>query len=81
MTNPMHSSSLGPPEASRRPHSAAIATLAVVDFVIMLLPPLHWAFDSGNPVTSLGYFLGSGLFVTSSLVVMWKLDRRSGEQE
>lgn len=61
------------PRTDRR--TLAIRALAVVDFLLLLLPPVHWMFASGSATASLAYFLGSGAFVVLSLGVIHRLDR------
>lgn len=61
--------------APQRRTPPTIVILAVVDFILLLFPPIHWFFGNGDPVVSIGYFLGSGLFVCLSLVVMYRIDK------
>lgn len=77
MTSPTTRSAVAP--ASARTRSAVIAVLAIVDFVVLLFPPIHWALQPGDAAGSIGYFIGSGVFVTVTLILFAILDPEKGE--
>lgn len=52
------------------------------DFLLALLPPLHWWVSSDGPGWSLAYFIGTTVFITASLYLLAALDRAEhGEVE
>ena len=65
--------------ATARRRSAVIAVLAIVDFVVLLFPPIHWALRPGDAAGSIAYFIGSGVFVTITIVLFAVLDPEKGE--
>ena len=77
MTSPAPRSAAAPAAARKR--SAVIAVVAAVDFVLLLLPPIHWALQPGDAAGSIGYFIGSGVFVTATLVLFTAIDPEKGE--
>lgn len=77
MTSPAPRSAATSVAARRR--SAVIAVLAAVDFALLLLPPIHWALQPGDAAGSIGYFIGSGVFVTATLVLFTAIDPEKGE--
>jgi hypothetical protein len=77
MTSPAPRPAVASATAQRR--SAVIAVLAIVDFVVLLFPPIHWALQPGDAAGSIGYFIGSGVFVTATLVLFAVLDPEKGE--
>lgn len=77
MTSPTPHSAVAPAAARRR--SAVIAVVAAVDFLLLLLPPIHWALQPGDAAGSIGYFIGSGVFVTATLVLFAAIDPEKGE--
>ncbi|WGW11490.1 hypothetical protein LWF01_15555 [Saxibacter everestensis] len=61
----------------RRPIPRSLVILIAADALILLLPPMHWAFGNGNPASSVGYFLCSGFCVMASLFAMFAIDRKA----
>jgi hypothetical protein len=63
--------------------STFIVTIFALDGFLVLFPPLYWA-ASGASTSALGiplsvlYFLGVGIFVSSSVVVVYLVDRKAG---
>lgn len=54
-----------------------VAKLVVaLDFMLLLAPPLHWFFGSGDMALALGYFIGSSIFVALSLPLLAALAGR-----
>lgn len=49
----------------------ASAVVLVVDLVLLLFPPLQWAFAPG--AASLWYYVIATVLVTASLFVLWAL--------
>jgi hypothetical protein len=56
-----------------------ITFIVLVDFVLMLAPPLHWHFGNGSATQALTYFLGSSLLVTLSLALISACSNQEGE--
>jgi hypothetical protein len=64
--------------ASRPPQrksATIIVALAIVNFVLLLFPPLTWIVGQGG----VWYFLITGLFGVISLMVMYFLDSSAEE--
>lgn len=59
-----------------RPRSRAVWIRLIVafDFLLLLAPPLHWAFaTAGDPLSSLGYLVGGSALVVLSLPALLAL--------
>lgn len=54
----------------------SITALAVLNFVLLLFPPLTWILGHG----AVWYFLITGVVGVLSLVVMYALDSSTGEE-
>lgn len=61
------------PARRARHQRLAVAAFAVT---LVLFPPLHWLVTGGSAVVGLGYFLGSGVLVVLSLLLIATLDAR-----
>ncbi|WP_179400774.1 hypothetical protein [Burkholderia guangdongensis] len=59
---------------------SVIASLVILDLVLGLTPQLHWIAGNGTALASLGYFIGTCVFITLTLVVMVAIDPDGGEQ-
>jgi uncharacterized ion transporter superfamily protein YfcC len=59
----------------KRPASRIVLALAVLNFVIMLFPPLTWYLGQG----AVWYFLITGVIGVLSLMVMYRVDSSAGE--
>ncbi|WP_028217611.1 hypothetical protein [Paraburkholderia oxyphila] len=69
------------PSAQRAPakwRRSLIAAIVGIDFVLSLTPQLHWAAGNGTPLVSIGYFLGTCVFITLTLGVMVMIDPDKG---
>ena len=65
------------PSATRSPDKwprLVIVILVATDFIVSLTPQLHWAAGNGTPSASIGYFLGTCVFITMTLGVMMTID-------
>lgn len=51
-------------------------TIFVVDFLLLLAPPVHWLFSDGQ--SSVWYFLVANALVTLSLFALWKASGNEG---
>ncbi len=65
-------------DASAVTRSRARAAILVVDLLIVLFPPLQWAFSAG--AMSLWYYVAVTVLVTLSLFALWALRDREGVQ-
>lgn len=54
----------------------SITALAVLNFILLLFPPLTWILGHG----AVWYFLITGVVGVLSLVVMYALDSSTGEE-
>jgi hypothetical protein len=61
---------------TRRRSARIIVALAIIDFVLLLFPPLTWILGHG----AVWYFLLTGAFGVLSLVVMYRLDSSAEEK-
>ncbi|MEA5455459.1 hypothetical protein SPF06_12065 [Sinomonas sp. JGH33] len=64
-----------PPSGSRTGHRATVAAVLLLNSVLMLFPPIHWAIAGLGPVGALGYALGAPLVAVVSLVVLYATQR------
>ncbi|MGB3485889.1 MAG: hypothetical protein WBB07_27175 [Mycobacterium sp.] len=65
-------------DATRPPKTASakiIIALAILNFVLLLFPPLTWILGHG----AVWYFLLTGVVGVLSLVIMYALDSSAGE--
>jgi len=72
------------PLAKRSPDQRprlVMAILVAIDFIVSLTPQLHWAVGNGTPSASIGYFLGTGVFITMTLGVMMAIDPDKGTNQ
>lgn len=70
------------PSALRSPDKwprTLTAILLGIDFILSLTPQLHWAAGNGTPSASIGYFLGTCVFITLTLGVMIAVDPDKGD--
>jgi hypothetical protein len=69
---------------SARQKNVILGTLFVLEFVLALLPPVHWAVSGRSPEVaglpfSLFYFLALGALITASIVAVYLIERARGE--
>ncbi|GFG55544.1 hypothetical protein CQY20_21790 [Mycolicibacterium agri] len=66
---------IGNPQA-RKTSARIVVALAIIDFVLLLFPPLTWILGHG----AVWYFLLTGAFGVLSLAVMYRLDSSAKEK-
>ncbi|MDQ4504568.1 hypothetical protein [Sinomonas sp. ASV322] len=61
--------------APGRGHRATVAAVLILNAVLMLFPPIHWAIAGLGPVGALAYALGAPLVAVVSLVLLYTTQR------
>ncbi|CAN5161989.1 hypothetical protein BH11ACT6_BH11ACT6_33050 [soil metagenome] len=63
------------PRPAKRRNATIVVALAVLNFVILLFPPLTWYLGQGG----VWFFLITGVIGVASLLVMYRVDSSAGE--
>ena len=51
-----------------------------INLIVVLFPPIHLALVAGDLATALGFFLGSSLLLTGTVVYLNRANHDSGEE-
>ncbi|MDV3123449.1 hypothetical protein M1247_00850 [Mycobacterium sp. 21AC1] len=63
------------PRPPKRRNTTMVVALAILNFVILLFPPLTWYLGQGG----VWFFLITGVIGVLSLMVMYRVDSSAGE--
>ncbi|MEW1960538.1 hypothetical protein [Kineococcus sp. NPDC059986] len=63
-----------------RLHTRWVRSVVIADFVLLLFPPLQWAFSHGDPVASTLWSVGSAAVVTATLPLLRRLSRTERQE-
>lgn len=63
------------PRPAKRRNATIVVALAVVNFVILLFPPLTWYLGQNG----IWFFLVAGVIGVLSLLIMYRADSSAGE--
>ncbi len=67
--------STGAPRPAKRRNATIVVALAVLNFVILLFPPLTWYLGQNG----IWFFLVTGVIGGLSLLIMYRADSSAGE--
>ncbi|WP_225770171.1 hypothetical protein [Inquilinus sp. Marseille-Q2685] len=51
-----------------------------INLIVVLFPPIHLAFAAGNLAMALGFFLGSSLLLTGTVIILNRANHEAGEE-
>lgn len=63
------------PRPPKRRNATVVVALAILNFVLLLFPPLTWYLGQGG----VWFFLITGVIGVLSLMVMYRVDSSAGE--